>query len=279
MEVLYLGPKGSYSNAAAELMFRSKPRPDRPADDFFPIQSFDKIYSEILKNPDKIGVIPLENSISGDISSNLDKFFSGKFKIAREIYLKIEHHLLTKQSSNLNKIKKVYLDPQIKIQCSEFLKKHSDWEQIIVSSTSEGARLVSESDSEEIAAIASLSASELYSLKIQARDISNIQNNYTRFIAVIKELTEFPSGNADKCSVSFEMSSSTGSLYKALKSIHDKKYNLTKIGSKLVSDKLWEYRFYIDFTFNDILDLEEFEKSVKNMTIIGIYEKGRVVQS
>lgn len=278
MEVLYLGPQGSYSNAAAELMFRSKAREGRPADNFYPVASFEKIFHEITKNIEKIAVLPIENSIAGDVVSNMDKLFSGKYKIAREIFLKINHNLLLHKESEISKIKKVLIDHQIKIQCSEFLKQYPDWEQVIVSSTSEGAKMISSQNLLDTATIASQNSAEIYSLKIATKNIANEKNNYTRFIALIRELADFPPGNANKCSVSFEVIQKSGSLYKALKALHDKKYDLTKISTRAIPDRLWEYRFYIDFTFNDVLDLSEFEKVVHNMRIIGIYEKGRIVQ-
>jgi chorismate mutase/prephenate dehydratase len=266
MDILYLGPEGSHSNIAANIMF--------PKGNLLGLDSLDDIFFALDTHQDAIAVVSVENSIGGDIHETFDRLLGGEYRIYSELYLKINHNLLIHPDTDLSKIKKIYVQPQTRLQCSNFLKTLPHLEQIIVSSTSAGAKMISEHEDLETAAIASFTAAKKYGLKIAQESINNDKNNFTRYVCLMRELFEFPPGESNKCSMIFEIPNAPGALVKALKALADKEYNVTKVESRSIAKKPWTYSIYIDFTFSELLDLSDFEDVVQNIQIIGIYEQG-----
>lgn len=235
-KVSYLGPEGTFTHLAAIKYFGSFVQLE-------PLESIKNIFEYVEKGISRFGVVPIENSNEGTVTLTLDMFMQYEVKISGEIIIPISHHLLS-LTGDKKSIKKIYSHPHARAQCREWLNRSMPTIPIFdVSSTAEAARQASLN--EDIAAIASEFAAELYGLKFVAKHIEDYKHNYTRFFVLSKS---FPGKTgSDKTSIMFSLQDKPGALYNALKPFKDAGINLTKIESRPAKMRKWEYIFFVDF--------------------------------
>ncbi|MEG2395719.1 MAG: prephenate dehydratase domain-containing protein [Oscillospiraceae bacterium] len=230
------GVEGAYSSLAAEKLFK------RPDIMFF--KTFDDVFSAVDKGLCKYGMLPIENSTAGSVNRVYDLMSEHHFYIVRSQRLKIEHSLLSKNNTSLKEIKEIYSHEQAINQCSEFLKTIANVKINIVENTAVAAKIVMESDRNDIAAISSNDCAELYNLNIILKSIQNNDNNYTRFICISKDL-EIYSG-AEKTSLMMTLAHRAGSLYDVMSKFYALSINLQKIESRPIPGTDFEFMFYFD---------------------------------
>ncbi len=268
--VAYYGIPGSYSYDAALQYFT-------PADQYVPCIRFADVFDAVKKESCEVGVIPIENSLAGSVYENYDLLSCSELHIVGETYLKIEHCLLgvKKQGFVINAIKKVFAHPQALAQCSQLFEKYPFIEQVAYSDNASAAQFVAQEKNPAYAAIASSGAAKVYSLEIMMNGIANAPINYTRFLVVGREL---PSESVNKCSVVFNLPHKAGSLSTALKVLSDAGMNLTKIESRPMYEKPFEYVFYVDIEFSEHFQRgvlgNQFKKAVGNFKLLGLYRSG-----
>mgnify|MGYP000341893312 CR=1 FL=1 len=270
LKVAFQGEIGAYSEIAVYKHFTSDVQT-------IPCKSFSDVFKSVEAGNVDYGVVPVENSIEGSVNQVYDLFLEYDLKVCGEIILKIEHCLLANRNADLNSIKVVYSHPQALAQCSNFLERLG-CEIIPTYDTAGGAKIVKERGTNDVAAIASERAAEIYGMKILARDISNTPDNYTRFLVISTEDSP-PTGN-DKTSIIFSLKHVPGSLYKALEEFALREINLTKIESRPTKRRPWEYNFYLDFEGhrNDpkcMEALKGLEKRATFIKILGSYPKAK----
>jgi chorismate mutase/prephenate dehydratase len=232
--ISFLGPVASFTEIAVIKKFGDAKR--------MPCTTIHDVFTEVEKGKADFGIVPIENSNEGSVSSTLDMFFDSSLKICGEVVINVEQCLLSKSSGG--KIKKIFSHPQAFGQCEGWIRKNfPNAELIETSSTSKAAELASHDKSG--AAIASPLAAEIYGLKIVARGISDGAINRTRFLVIGK--TEPQRTGKDKTSIMFATKHEPGALFRALKSFYDCKLNMTKIESRPIKGRLWEYAFFVDF--------------------------------
>ena len=168
--------------------------------------------------------------------------------------------------ATLSDIERVYSHPQALMQSARYLDEHRDWQQISVANTAVAARKVLEDDDVKKAAICSEHAAEVYGLKVLDREINDNPANSTRFIIVTNQ--KIFRKNASKISICFEVSHESGSLYHMLSHFIYNDLNMTKIESRPIEGRPWEYRFFVDFDGNMA------DPAVKN-AIRGLREESR----
>ncbi|MDQ3098127.1 MAG: prephenate dehydratase [bacterium] len=274
VKVAYLGISGSFSYVAATASFRQD-------DEYMGANSFRDVFDLITESKVKYGVVPIENSLVGSIYENYDLLDAYNFQIFGEYYLKVEHCLLVHKNNSelidqeLSQIKKIYSHPKALEQCITFFKMHPWIEKCPYADTAKAARLVSEQNDPAIAAIAGKQTANLYELSAIRDNLEDNANNYTRFLVVTNN-TEKIEG-ADKCSLIVRVPHVRGTLYNVLGILVNNNCNLTKIESRPILGKPFEYIFYLDFTFknestrlNTILD--EIKEKVTSIKIIGVYK-------
>ena len=267
LKVAYMGPEASFSNLAALKRFGSQV-------EYIPCDSIADVFSEVEKDNADFGVVPIENSVEGAISYTLDMFVEADLKICSQIILDVSHNLLAK--SVKEKIKKVYSNPNVFGQCRIWLEKNlSCVEKIEVSSTTRAAQIAAKEKNS--AAIASLLAAKLYSLKILAKDIEDSPHNVTRFLVIGK--AEVPPTKHDKTSIMFSIKDKVGALHDMLVPFKKHKINLTKIESRPSKKRAWDYYFYVDLeghcdNLNVKKALQELEDKCKFLKILGSYPIG-----
>ena len=240
-KVVYQGVEGAYSFLAMKQYFGENV-------DCFNVATFTEAMEAVAKGEADYAVLPIENSTAGIVNDTYDLLCEYDNFIVDKIYYKIDHALLGLENADISDIDVVYSHPQGLMQCSKYLDTHSDWQRIGQANTALSAKKVLEDGNVNEAAIASKDAAKYFSLKVLDTDISNNSNNVTRFV-VISNKRCFRK-NAGKMSICFETAHETGSLYNLLSHIIYNGLNMTKIESRPIEGKMWQWRFYVDFDGN-----------------------------
>ncbi|MBN1141999.1 MAG: prephenate dehydratase [Deltaproteobacteria bacterium] len=235
LTVVYLGPQATFTQEAAIRQFGLSAR-------LVPAKSTAMVFDEVLRGRAQYGVVPVENSNEGIVSHTLDMFLESDLKIYAEILLEVSQSLLN-LSGRMEDIKRVISHPHALGQCRLWLEENlPETPQLDVSSTARAAQMAVEDPS--CAALASEMAASLYGLKVVKRKIEDNPNNFTRFL-VIAKASPAPSG-ADKTSLMFSVRDQPGILCRMLEPFSKRGINLTKIESRPIRKKAWEYVFFLD---------------------------------
>lgn len=262
------GTEGAYSQLACDRLFA------RPS--IMYMSSFQGVFQAVDKNLCRYGILPIENSVHGSVTAVYDLMKKYNFFIAKEIKLLVSHVLLAKGTKKLSDIKEVYSHEQAIGQCSEFLSAHPEIKVNIVENTAVAAKMVAQSDRDDVAAISSQNCAELYGLRVVSDEIQNSENNYTRFICISKNLEIYPGAN--KMSLMFTLNHRPGSLYNLISKFSALGLNLTKLESRPIPGKDFEFMFYFDLDASvyseDVLSLlAELEQGQDSFMYLGSYSE------
>ena len=236
MKIAYQGEPGAFSEAAAR-------RVD-PEAQLLPCRSFDEVFENVDAGPATHGVLPIENSIGGSIHRNYDLLLSHELPIVAEVELPVVHHLLALPDATLAGLKRVYSHPQALAQCERFLLTLSGVEIIATYDTAGSAKMVADAGSTDAAAIASARAGEVFGLRPLTSSIQDFDDNITRFLVIGRR--PFKNAIADKTTIVFTVPNEPGSLFKALSVFALRGVDLTKLESRPIPGRPWEYLFYAD---------------------------------
>jgi len=265
LTVVYLGPAATHTHLACIERFGSSVRP-------LPEESIQEVFEAVEKGKANFGVVPIENSTEGVVSRTLDMFIDSEVKICGEILIRISHDLLS-LSGESKEIEKIYSHPQALAQCRQWLRRnYPNIPLVETASTAKAAQMAAEDP--KAAAIASSFASDLYGLKVIQSQIEDYVHNYTRFLVLSRQ----GGGRTgkDKTSLLFSIADSPGSLHGALKPFAEKSINLTKIESRPIKERPWEYVFFVDFEGhcadgNVEEAMSELRKKVLFLKLLGSY--------
>ncbi|MCQ2401290.1 MAG: prephenate dehydratase [Lachnospiraceae bacterium] len=230
------GVEGSNSQAACDRLFRHA--------NIMYFSDFESVFSAIEKGLCRYGVVPVENSTAGSVNSVYDLMTHHNFSIVRSIRMKVEHNLLTKPGVSLSDIREVYSHEQAISQCSDFLRTLKNVKVIPCENTAVAAKMVAESERNDIAALASRSCMKYYGLKCIESSVQNTRNNYTRFICISKDTEIYP--GADRTSLMLTLPHEPGSLYRVLAKLNALNINLNKLESRPLPGREFEFMFYFD---------------------------------
>lgn len=236
--IVFQGVEGAYSQQAMTEYFGADC-------DSFHVETWKDAMEAIREGKADFAVLPIENSTAGIVSENYDLLVEYDNYIVGEQIIQIKHALLGRPEAEISDITTVYSHPQALMQCNEFLYQHNDWEKISMKNTAVSAKKVMDENDKTHAAIASILTAELYGLKVLDDNISNTQNNATRFIIVTNK--KICAKTANRISICFEIAHESGSLYHMLSHFIYNNINMTNIQSRPIKGKNWEYRFFIDF--------------------------------
>ena len=235
MRIAFQGEPGAYSEAAA-LRFSGHA-------DVIACESFDDVFRAVEAGRATHGILPVENSIGGSIHRNYDLLIEHDLPIVGEVELPIRHHLLALPGTPIERVQRIYSHPQALAQCERFLRElparvHATYD------TAGSAKLIREQALADAAAIASERAAQVFGLEILRSDIQDYSDNITRFL-LISRITE-PDSPADKTTVVFSLANEPGALFKALSVFALRGVDLTKLESRPIPGRPWEYLFYVD---------------------------------
>ncbi len=230
------GVEGAYAQIAADKLFQDA--------HISYVKSFEGVFSAIANGFCQYGVLPLENSTAGSVNRIYDLMMAYNFSIVRSVRLKVDHNLLARPGVKREQIKEIFSHEQAIAQSGEFLKTMPGVKVTVCENTAVAAKRVAESDRTDVAALSSHACGALYGLDTLAADVQDKGNNYTRFICIGKEPEIFP--GADRTSVMLTLSHRPGALYRVMSRITALGINLTKLESRPLPDRDFEFMFYFD---------------------------------
>lgn len=230
------GVEGAYSQIACEKIFKN------PFIMYF--KNFDGVFTAIEKGLCQYGILPIENSTAGSVKKVYDLMIKHNFSIVRTFRLKVDHNLLANPGATMDSIKEIVSHEQAIGQCADFLNRFPGVKVTAVENTALAAEMVAKSGRTDIAALSSRSCAELYGLKCLAASVQDQGNNYTRFICISKDLDIYP--GADKTSIMMVLNHRPGALYRVLARLYVLGINVTKLESRPLPDRDFEFMFYFD---------------------------------
>lgn len=266
VRVVFQGAEGAYSQAAMHKFFGEDV-------DSFHVDTFRDAFSAIDEGSADFAVLPIENSTAGMVSEIYDLLVEFENYIVGEQVIKIVHCLMGLPGTSMEDIKTVYSHPQSLMQSARFLSEHS-WQQISMQNNAFAAKKVKDDNDKTKAAIASEYAAQVYGLEVLKKGVNMSGSNSTRFIIITNQ--KIYHKDAKKISICFELPHESGSLYHMLSHFIYNNVNMTKIESRPIEDRSWEYRFFIEFEGN-LSDssvknaLRGLREEARNMKILGNY--------
>lgn len=265
--VVFQGVEGAYGQAAMQQYFGE-------GCNCFHVRTFRDAMEAIEEGSADYAVLPIENSSAGAVNEMYDLLVEFENYIVGETILPVTHTLAGLPGTELADIQRVYSKAEALMQTSRFLDDHADWQQISVVNTAIAAKKILEDADRTQAAVCSAYAAKVHGLSVLVDGINDEENNFTRFIVVTNQ--KIFRKDADKISICFEVAHESGSLYHLLSHFIYNDLNMTKIESRPVEGRSWEYRFFVDFegslsdgaVKNAIRGLREESRSLK---ILGNY--------
>ncbi|MGN1005014.1 MAG: bifunctional chorismate mutase/prephenate dehydratase [Aristaeellaceae bacterium] len=231
------GTEGAYSQIAGTRMFKS------PKIMYF--KSFDSVFSAIESGFCQYGILPIENSSAGSVKKVYDLMLRHNFYVVRSCRLKIDHNLLAAPGVKKEDIREIFSHQQALDQCAGYLEQFGPDVKITrCENTAMAAEAVAKSGRRDIAAIASYDCASLYGLKCLESDIQDRGNNYTRFICISKKLEVYPGAN--RTTVMMTLPHRPGSLCRALSRFYSLGINITKLESRPLPERDFQFMFYFD---------------------------------
>jgi prephenate dehydratase len=238
MKVAIQGEPGSFSHEAAIKL--------NPESVIVPVSHSADVFAALANGKVDAIVIPIENSLAGSVLEHFDLLLTHDVQIERETLLRIRHNLIAISGAAIGDIDRVFSHPVALAQCRRFLADHPKMESFAFYDTAGSVKQLVELRDRHAAAIASHAAAQYYGANILQSDIEDNPENYTRFFLVRRTNDAVPDPRANKVSIAFSLENRAGSLVAALSALSSLGTNLTKIESRPVQGKPWEYIFYVD---------------------------------
>jgi len=235
--VAFQGEPGSFSQHAGCKIFG----PDVESITCF---SFEDVFNSVARGKAECGVIPIENTLAGSIYQNYDLLARHPLEIVAETSLRVEHNLIVHPGIGLRQITHIYSHPAALDQCKRLLRRLKKVEKVSFYDTAGSVKFIRDSKLLTAAAIASEDAARIYGMKILRRGIEDDPENYTRFLALSRHGV-FPRGGV-KTSIVFGVKNEPGVLFKVLSVFALRNIDLSKIESRPIKGRPWEYQFYLD---------------------------------
>ncbi len=245
MTVAIQGEAGAFSHEAALRLLGQKLK-------VLCCQRFEEVFRSLECGTADAAVVPIENTLHGSVHENYDHLLNFDFRIVAELNLRIVHHLIAPPGVRLKDVRRVYSHPVALNQCLRFLAAHPEWERVPYYDTAGSVKMLMEERLPDAAAIASEVSARIYGARILRRSIEDDRQNFTRFFLLRRpEQPPLPLNEARKkgwkTSIVFSTRNQPGSLFRALSAFALRDLSLTKIESRPLRGKPWEYLFYVDF--------------------------------
>ena len=262
------GVEGAYSQQACEKFFREP--------SIMYCRTFENVFGAIESGLCRYGILPIENSLAGSVNSVYDQLISHRCYIVRAARVKIDHTLLAPAGVKTEDIREVWSHEQAVQQCSGFLAENRQWRVNICSNTAAAAKMVAESGRKDAAAISSPRCAAQYGLEVLRTEIQNNSNNHTRFICISREPEIYP--GADHTSLMLVLPNRPGALYQLLGRFNARGINLTKLESRPIPGRDFEFMFYFDIDASVYSPsfarlIEELDATLEGFSYLGSYSE------
>ena len=276
VRVAFQGEKGAFSQVAIHQLLGANA-------EVVPCQHFDQVFRSLARGKVGAAVIPIENTLHGSVHENYDHLVEYQLPIVAETNVRIVHNVIAAPGVRFAQVRRVFSHPVALNQCLKFFAQHPKLERMPFYDTAGSVKMLMEARHTDAAAIASAAAAEIYGGNILRRSIEDDRQNFTRFFLLDRKggRRSLPPANSTvyKTSLVFSTRNIPGNLFRALSAFALRDINLTKIESRPLRGKPWEYLFYVDFlgrideprvknAFGHLRELADFLK------ILGCYPRG-----
>ncbi len=269
LHVVFFGAEATYTHLAAREKFGSTAN-------LRPTASIAEVFQEVSQGRAAFGVVPIENSTEGVVAHTLDQLVESDLRIIAEIFQDIHHNLLSR-SGRAQDVQRIISHPQALAQCRDWLARHFPSVPVEEVASTAHAAIQAAGDG-ALAAISSAMAKEVYNLQTVAANIEDRSTNITRFVVIGK--TSAPPSGDDKTSLVFSVQDKPGVLHRMLQPFARSRINLTKIESRPIKNKPWEYLFFLDLRGHREQKaikkaIAGLEKNCSFLKVMGSYPSGR----
>ena len=274
----FQGARGAFSEEAARKLAG-------PRAAVLPCERFEDIFRSLKEGRVAGAIVPIENTLAGSVHENYDHLQSFELPIVAETSVRIVHNLMAKPGVPFSRIRRVFSHPVALNQCLDFFANNPQIERIPFYDTAGSAKMIMEEKLDDAGAIASTIAAEIYGARILRRSIESDRQNFTRFFLLRRpeyarrHPVAAPKGVPWKTTLVFSTRNIPGALFRAISAFALRDLNLTKIESRPLRGKPWEYLFYVDVlervdapamqnALNHLRELADF------LRVLGCYPKG-----
>ena len=277
-KVAIQGIAGSYHDIAARNYFEGEEI------EIIGCNTFRDVISTIKKDPSILGMMAIENTIAGSLLHNNELLRQSGAQIVGEYKLRISHSFVCLPEEDWDDITEVNSHPIALMQCREFLGQHPHIKVVEGEDTALSAEIIKKENLRGHAAICSKAAAERYGMKVLQEGIETNKHNFTRFLVVadpwqVDELNRHRNKEVNKASMVFTLPHTEGSLSQVLSILSFYRITLTKIQSLPIIGREWEYQFYVDVVFDNVLKYKQSIVAItpltKELKILGEYEDGK----
>ena len=269
--VAFQGEHGAFSEKALRQFFGDKSKTS-------PSGSFREVFEKVASGDAAYGIVPVENTLGGSIHQNYDLLQEFELQIVGETKLRVVHNLIANKGTKFTDIKRIYAHPQAAAQCEKLLRQHPQWSVLQVYDTAGSVKMIKEEKAMDAAAIASSAAAKHFDMEILKEGIESDPQNYTRFVVLSREPLDSAKNGAriDKVSLVYGTENSPGALFRTLEVFARRGVNLSRLESRPIPGKPFEYLFYVDLT-GDLHDkavaaaLKELKEHITFVKVLGCY--------
>ena len=271
MTVAFQGERGSFSEEAAYKLLGKRIA-------VMPCETFAGIFESVARGKTRYCLAPIENTLAGSVYENFDLLLENHLHIVGEVNLRIVHNLIAFPGTARKDVRLVYSHPVALAQCSRFFTRHPHIERIPFYDTAGSVKMLAARHLRGAAAIASGIAAKVYRGRILKSHVEDHRENYTRFLLLSK--TRKVSPRANKVSIVFSTRNVPGALYRCLSVFALRDIDLTKMESRPLRGRPWEYFFYVDFIGNVKEErcrkaLAHLQEVTNFLRVLGCYESAK----
>jgi prephenate dehydratase len=239
----FQGERGAFSETAARQLLGSRA-------ETVPFRTFEEMFEAVSRAETDCAIVPIENSLAGSVHKNYDLLMEHNLEIIGETNVRIVHNLIAPAGVKLADVKRIYSHPVALAQCERFLRLRAEVEVVPAHDTAGSVRMIVERESRDEAAIAGAEAARVYRAAILVEGIEDNRENFTRFLLLTRPRSAIRVEGANgerKTSLVIRISNRPGALFRALAALALRDIDLTKIESRPIEGRPWEYSFYLDF--------------------------------
>ncbi len=240
MQVTFQGERGAFSEEAVRRFLGDDT-------DLAPCASFEEAFRRLERGAVDRAVLPIENSLAGSVHENYDLLLRYRLPIVGEAQVRIVHNLIAPPGVSFGQVRRVFSHPVALGQCRNFFRRHPRIQAVPFYDTAGSVKMLMEQRPADAAAIAPAVTAPFYGARILRRGLEDDKQNYTRFFLLARSRRGLDQQRADKTSIVFTTANVPGALFKCLAVFALRDINLTKIESRPLRGRPWEYLFYLDF--------------------------------
>jgi prephenate dehydratase len=273
LQIAFQGERGAFSEEAARGLLGT-------AIETVPHRSFEEMFEAVVAGRADAAMAPIENTLAGSVIRNYDLLLEHDLTIVGEAVLRVVHNLIAPPGVRIEDIARVYSHPVALAQCSRFFAAHPTLEVIPAYDTAGSVKMIMEAGRRDEAAIAGANAATVYGAQILMAGVESNALNFTRFFLLVRPDKPLPVAEGErKTSVVFRIGNKPGALYRSLSVFAAENVDLTKIESRPIEGRPWEYSFYLDF-IGDRSDpaiqraLAHLAGLAESLRILGSYPRG-----